>query len=74
MKTTEVDQKRSREMDLIDGLETTSDLVSKLLELICDLQLRVRELEEKCQTPPPSSAKRFNCAMVCKNNVLKLKL
>ena len=59
-------------MDLIDGLQTTSDLVYKLLDMICELQLRVRQLEEKCQTPPPSRSKRFNCAMICKDNVLKL--
>ena len=65
-------QKQGREMDLIDGLQTTSDLVYKLLDMICELQLRVRQLEEKCQTPPPRRSKRFNCAMICKDNVLKL--
>lgn len=57
-------------MDMIDGLKTTSDLVNHLIDMVGELQMRVRYVEERCQSPPPR--KRLSCIMTCKDNVLKM--
>lgn len=44
--------KEAREMDMIDGLKTTSDFVYKLLDMICDLQTRIVHVEMICETSP----------------------
>ena len=63
-------QTRARQTDMIDGLQTTGDLLNKVIDMLSDLQLRVRYLEERHQTPPPT--KRLGCGLSCHHNTLKL--
>ena len=64
-------QKTLRELDLIDGMQSTADVLDKILDMIQELMIRMRQVE--ALTDNPQETKRNGgCGMNCANNSFTL--
>ena len=61
-------QKDQRDLDLIDGMQSTADVIDKILDMISELMMRMRQLESLYSTSPPSKKSRGGCKLNCVAN------
>ena len=58
-----------RELDMVDGLQSTADVIDKILEMMCDLMIRMRHIESLTSEKPKSNG---GCGLYCANNTVEL--
>ena len=58
-----------RQTDLVDGLQSTADNMDKVLAIMSDLLIRVRQLEGVLLEEPSSGG---GCGLNCANNSFTL--
>jgi hypothetical protein len=64
-----IHQKLQRELDIVDGLQSTADVIDKILDMMSDLMKRMRHLEALAEEKPKSLG---GCGLYCTNNSFKL--
>ena len=61
-------QKDQRDLDLLDGMQSTADVIDKMLDMISELMYRMWQLEGLYHNSPPPSKRGGGCGLNCANN------
>ena len=64
-----IQQKLQRELDMVDGLQSTADVIDKILDMMSDLMKRMRHLEALTMDKPKNTG---GCGLYCANNSFEL--
>ena len=67
-----IHQTLQRELDIVDGLQSTADVIDKILDMMSDLMKRMRNIEALTIEKPQPPVSKGGCGLYCSNNSFEL--